>query len=412
MAEIRARKRGNTWSYVFEAAKVDGKRKQKSKGGFRTKKEALEAGAKAFAEYNNAGTEYQPSEISVADYMDYWMKEYVELNGSLNTYNAYHVIIENHIKPKWGDYKLKNLTSSTLQTFLNDISKNGYAKNMMTNIKCVLTGSLAYASDTLRLILDTPAGRLKLPSKLLKEKKERIVLSSEQMDSILTRFPEDSNFYIAIMLGYHCGLRISETYGLTWDNIDFKQRTLTVEKALNYDGRNKKWYYSNPKTKTSSRTILLGSTILNALRKHFIKHNENKLKYGEYFVKQYINTESVNGRKFDYITEHDGTVICKGILREAVCTKENGSMHTKDTFKYASRVIHYELGIAEFDYHTLRHTHATILVENGANIKDVQERLGHTNIETTLNTYTHNTDKMKEESIDIFERALNRKMSS
>lgn len=119
-----------------------------------------------------------------------------------------------------------------------------------------------------------------------------------------------------------------------WDNIDFKQRTLTVEKALNYDKRNKKWYYSNPKTRTSSRTILLGSTILNAICKCYIRHNENKLRYGEYFVKQYVLTETVNGRKFDYTTEHDNTVISKGTVREAVCTKENGSMHTKDTFTF------------------------------------------------------------------------------
>ena len=77
------------------------------------------------------------------------------------------------------------------------------------------------------------------------------------------------------------------------------------------------------------------------------------------------------------------------------------------SFRYCTRVVHYELGIPEFDYHSLRHTHATILIENGANVKDVQERLGHTNIEMTMNTYVHNTGIMKKESIDIFERAIN-----
>ena len=59
-----------------------------------------------------------------------------------------------------------------------------------------------------------------------------------------------------------------------------------------------------------------------------------------------------------------------------------------------------------FNFHSLRHTHATILVQEGANIKDVQERLGHAKIDTTLDTYTHNTQQMREESVSLFERHL------
>ncbi|MEG1695250.1 MAG: tyrosine-type recombinase/integrase, partial [Eubacterium sp.] len=69
------------------------------------------------------------------------------------------------------------------------------------------------------------------------------------------------------------------------------------------------------------------------------------------------------------------------------------------------RIIHHDLKI-NFNYHSLRHTHATILVENGAAIKDVQERLGHEDITTTLQTYAHNTDEMKSRSVDIFEKSV------
>ena len=86
-----------------------------------------------------------------------------------------------------------------------------------------------------------------------------------------------------------------------------------------------------------------------------------------------------------------------------VCVAENGQYTSTDSFKYCSRVIHSELQLA-FDYHSLRHTHATLLIEDGANIKDVQMRLGHTNISTTLQTYVHDTDKLMPESVDIFER--------
>ena len=64
-----------------------------------------------------------------------------------------------------------------------------------------------------------------------------------------------------------------------------------------------------------------------------------------------------------------------------------------------------------FDYHSLRHTHATILIESGANIKDVQTRLGHSNIQTTLQTYVHDTEKMASESVDLFEQAVALKTS-
>ena len=64
-----------------------------------------------------------------------------------------------------------------------------------------------------------------------------------------------------------------------------------------------------------------------------------------------------------------------------------------------------------FDYHSLRHTHATLLIESGANVKDVQSRLGHTNIETTLQTYVHDSKAMAEQSVDIFERITQSKTS-
>ena len=95
---------------------------------------------------------------------------------------------------------------------------------------------------------------------------------------------------------------------------------------------------------------------------------------------------------------------------EMVCTKEDGEIVTPNSFKYASKVINYSLGIT-FNYHSLRHTHATTLIENGAEIKDVQVRLGHANIETTYNTYVHHTEKMSNNSVEIFEKAVNQNKS-
>lgn len=90
-----------------------------------------------------------------------------------------------------------------------------------------------------------------------------------------------------------------------------------------------------------------------------------------------------------------------------LCVKENGRLLTPDSFKYCAKVIHYELGNPLFHSHCLRHTHGTVLAENGVNPKTVMERLGHKDIKTTLQTYTFNTDLTASAATEVFERAIN-----
>ena len=123
------------WEYRFDLAPVDGKRQQVSKGGFKTKGEAEAAGNKALAEYNNAGTHFSPTEISVADYLDYWIKNYCLVNVSDSTLAAYRNIIATHIKPRIGNYRLRSVTTMVLQEMINDIYVNrGFTKSFMKNI--------------------------------------------------------------------------------------------------------------------------------------------------------------------------------------------------------------------------------------------------------------------------------------
>ena len=400
------RKRGNKWYYSFEASSVDGKRKRIERVGGRTKKEAEAALRKALQEYENAGLHFEPSEISVADYMDYWFKNYVMVNCKYNTQSAYEIIIRNHIKPAFGIYKLKSLTPAMLQEFVNNKYLTGISKNHLTNIICVLSGSLKYAVHPCNFIKDNPMQYVKYPkyehSKLETDHK---VITTDEFQRIIERFPPGTTFYIPIMIGYYTGCRIGEVTGLTWDDIDLEKGTIDVNKIL-YK-KNKNWCFGSTKTKSSVRTIKIGKTLIDALKQHKKWQMENRLKYGKHFTQQYEVEEMDGNEKLRRVYSLELSIdagTAKPIYM--VCTKENGEMMTPDTFKYASRVIHYDLGI-EFNFHSLRHTHATILIENGANIKDVQTRLGHANIETTLGTYTHATEKMAEQSVEIFENAVN-----
>lgn len=413
------RKRGNTWSYYFDLGKVDGKRKRKEKGGFRTKKDAEQALAKALTEYNNAGQCFEPSEISVSDYLDLWFDQYCKMNLKYNTQLAYLQTIENHLKPAFGTYKLKALNSSAIQEFANSLKLKGYAKSHLKNIITTLSGALNYAIEPLRFILLNPCDKIKYPKYTGKKKEVRYIINTESFNKIIKRFPESSPFHIPLLIGYYTGLRIGECFGLTWDDIDFENKVISVNKitvkrnygvdvrhVLKTKGKKEEksaWYFGSTKTFTSNRTIKFGETLYKTLKKARKVQLENTIMYGEYYTDIYMKPEKdEKGDEIFRLIEIEKSIPCALKKADMICRKENGQLVSTDSFKYCSRVINHELNIA-FNYHSLRHTHATVLVENGANIKGIQERLGHSDIKITLNQYVHNTESMRDESVNIFE---------
>lgn len=424
MAKINVRDRNKNssvkkpnWEYRFEAASIGGKRKQISKAGFKTKREALEAGSAALAEYNSTGLHFEPTDISVSDYLDYWFEVYVKVNLKYNTQRAYLDLFEHHYKPYFGMYKLKALNPSVLQEYINSLKMEGFAKSSIKSILFTLSGALDYAIEPLHYIKDNPCRFVKIPA-IEKPKYERIILSVVEWETIINRFPPSSRFYIPLMIGYYCGLRIAETFALTWDDINLERRELTVSKQIikrKVNNENKQaWYFSSPKTFSSKRTIKFGETLALALKNEQEKQQINEQKYGNFYTIHITTTEKdEKNNNLVRLVPLEKCVETRHPILKMVCVDENGSYTSPDSFKYCARIIHHELGL-KFDYHSLRHTHATMLIENGAEVKDVQIRLGHQNIVTTLQTYVHGTNKMANESVEIFERAVSdkRKMST
>ena len=390
MASINVTKRGDKWQYRFEGATVNGKRKQYSKSGFRTKKEALEAGTKALAEYNNAGTHFTPSDVSVADYIEYWLQNGAAAIHKETTVRTYRSYAKKHIIPRLGHYRLSALTPTVLSEVVNTMKTNGYSKSTISVCKAALSSSLDYAVEPLRYIKDNPMRYVKTP-KIEKEQKRREVISDENWQRIIERFPFGNRFYVPLMIGYYCGTRISECVALTWNDIDLDNNTININKQLI---PSKGWKYSAPK-QNSSRIVKFGASLKDILLREKLRQEENEAEYAEFYTKVYMRD--------GFLIQSQEDIPYERIY--PLCLNHDGQMTTSRSFLYACRILTNDLGI-KFDYHSLRHTHATKLLEGGANIKAVQTRLGHKDISTTLQIYSHTTKGMEQEAVDIFEKSV------
>ncbi len=418
MGNVYVQKRGKVYQYQFAIASIDGKRKYKNKSGFRTKTEAIEAGVKAYNEYINVGHCIEPSKMSYSDYLDYWMKEHCEINLKYHTIQAYQNIIKNHIKPKLGFYMLSQLTTSVIQEFINNIYlEKGFSKNFLKNILKVLKGSLGYATDVVGFIKVNPSLKVRLPKYDIPDSDPVYILSNEEVEKILERFSNNPCVYYAFLTAYYTGLRVSEVFGLTWDDIDFVKRTITVNKNIlkkNQAGGTKKrlisgnsttvWYFGTCKTKGSYRTIEIGDTLLKALKKYKEEQIQNRKDYGDTYMKHYkkiVNNPYNNKPEIKIINAYAELEVPLEEVK-LVFLKKNGVFEGTDSCKYPFKVIHYELGIP-CRFHDFRDTHATRLIEAGADIKAVSKRLGHSNIRTTYEIYVKVTTKMESDTVEKFE---------
>lgn len=356
------RKDGSTWCYLVCIGKdpITYKYKYKRKRGFRTKKECEIALAQLITELDK-GTIVSNEKMTVSEYLDYWMKTYVESNCSPNTVKRYSFSVKD-IKNYLGSIKLSKLTPLIIEKFYKDILNE---KEISTNtlLKTHRTFHLALKhAQQWQLIHTNFCDLVNKPKEI---KKDIEFWDTDKVKLNLQKL-KDSKFYNITYLACHTGMRVGELCGLRWRNVDLKSGVISVvEQLQRIDGKLK---ISSLKTTNSKRDISLYPST--------IEHLKN--------LKNTTKIISLN----DYKNDND-FVFCWDDGRPM--DPHYISQNFKDVLSYC--------GIDDIiSFHGTRHTHATMLLKAGTNIKVISKRLGHSNVAFTMDTYVHvNLDMQKDE---------------
>ena len=401
-------KHGTTYEYRFETASIGGQRKWISKGGFLDENTARIEGIKALNEYNTCGQVVEPTKMSVADFLEHWLVN--DCSATLNeiTILNYRKKIKNLIVPYIGKYRINTIDRDKLQNLLITLHDNGYSDNTISAVKGIITKCFNYAYYS-GYLTKMPAINLKIPrnenTAIPKRESPHVYLTKEQLSNIFERFPLGHPSYLPLMIGLHCGLRLGEAFALTWNDIDLEKRTISVNKQIqwrqfprtkeekkNNNGRNTDdcgcWYFSSTKYK-SDRVLEMDDELYQLLFAEKVKQDNARKYFDNRFTHYFENehreiTQEPTEKEINFI-----------------CIREDGSYITPRTMQHTSRIIHLDLNIRDFDYHSLRHTHATVLLEKGAPLKYIQQRLGHKKIDITLNVYKHLTEDLRQMGTDI-----------
>jgi len=420
---VSVRKRGKVYEYRFETASVDGTRKWITKSGFHTKQEALNQGALDYNEYYRIGRVKRNKEMSYADYLDFWIDTYCNFNLKYSTIVTYLNIMKNYLKPMLGGYSLSQIDTQMLQEFINKIYvEKNLSKWYLKGIMKVIKGSLKYACYTVNYINENPAERVHIPRYEIVAGDPAHIFTQEEIERILDRFKNTPHIYYAFLTAYYTGMRTSEVFGLTWDCVDFENKTITINKNIirkNKYGLPKRykatkghsievWSYGTCKNPQSQRTISIGDTLVKALKEFKRLQEENRKYYGDNYLNHYEKRVISEYTQRPEIKIVDAKAELDIDLPEAklVFVSPNGFFRGTESTRYAFKVINYELGIP-CRFHDFRDTHATRLIEQGADIKAVSKRLGHSTIMTTYNIYVRVTDKMETETVKTFEGYAN-----
>jgi len=296
--------------------------------------------------------------------------------GYLSCYNR-----KNGLKERFGKVKIKHITTDMIQEYINELYLSALSPKTIYNIYGLLNVILKHCVRS-RYLPYNPGEGVVLPKR--KSQSTPQAYTPEQVRLLLKCSECNHAVHTTIALGALAGLRRGEMAALTWDDVNLSDDNP-------YISINKTKYHvspklgiadpigvKEPKTASSIRTIPIPTLLADILRKEYTRYKECKLRYGKNFLDS-----------------------------NCVIFQENGADYQPDSINNGyTEFMQRHPEIPYYSMHKLRHTYASILASLETPIKDVQELLGHSDISTTMNVYTHSYAESKRKAVDKFDRVL------
>ena len=374
------RKKGKKY-YIRYYEYIDGIKKQREKA-IGTSYDEAEKKLNEIIYKQNTG--YISTNMSLKAYLNMWLEDYVKEERSERTYIIYRDTMLKHVIPCIGNVKLCDLRVVHVEKYLREVKKiqNNNSSTIQLNFRNLKTA--LNKAVKLQLLNDNPCRFVEMPKKnnfkgtYLTVQEFNLIYNSLNSKTYL-----GSSFQVLLDLAIETGCRRGEMCGTEWSNIDFENKTITFDKALIKSEIG--WKIGKLKTETSYRDLPLSDNLINQLKKLRIHQLENKFVFGSLY---HLNI--FNDIKYDLI-----------------CIQRNGKFMVPNDIRDRLRALLKRNKIDKnIRWHDLRHTSATLLLENGVAMKTIQKRLGHASMSTTADIYSHVTEKMDREATNIISRTI------
>ncbi len=429
MAKGSVRKKGKKWYYRFYVEDASGNMVQKECAGTESKSETEKLLRQAMEDYESKKFIAKADNITLGQLLDTWAEEELKTgtlsNGTVGTYLQTINRIKQHPVSR---RKLKTVTSGHLQQFMDimsfggtieDFVSKGYSKDYVKSFSAVLQQSFRFAVFPKQYITFNPMQYV-----VMRHKKDDMDLFSEETDTdngkvkplsfeqyqkLTAQLGKRSkDAILPVQIAYFTGLRLGEVAGLTWQDINLEEQHLTVRRSVRYNGATHK-HEIGPTKRKKVRIVDFGNALADILKKARKQQLKNRMQYGELYHRNFYREVTEKNRvHYEYynlpMTEdapEDYTEI------SFVCLREDGCLELPATVETACRTAARKVPELEgFHFHTLRHTYTTNLLSNGAQPKDVQELLGHSDVSTTMNVYAHATREAKRDSAKLLDKVV------